>query len=125
MHRADEAEVVRLLREHRQVLAEVQAGHRGRDRPKLPAHSFGSLGLHVPEVLVCGSPFEEEEDHRLRLRFALRLSTKQPGQAEAKQPRPTDVEQVAPTQAVAKAPSSCRDAEHCPRTPWLMNQEMI
>ena len=116
MHRAHERQVMRLLRQERQVLAEREPGHGRRDRPELAANPLGRVGLHVPEVLVRRPPLQEEEDQRLRLRPRIHPGPEQPRQAEPEQPRPSHAQDVATADAVTQSPTSGRDSQHGPVT---------
>ena len=112
--RADQRQVMRLLGEHRQVLAKREPRHRRRDRPELAPDANRGIGLHVPEVLMRRSPLEDKQDHRLRPHPPLRPRLEQAGQrqTQAEQPGRADPQHVAPVQAVAES-SLCRgDAEH-------------
>ena len=50
--RADDGQVMGLLGQVRQVLAQLDAGRRGGDGPKQAAILGGRVGLHVPGVDV-------------------------------------------------------------------------
>ena len=122
--RADQRQVVRLLREHRQVLAEQEPRHRRRDRPELAPDAERGVGLHIPEVLMRGAPLEDEQDHRLGPHPPLRPRLEQAaaGSAQPEQARRADPQHVAPAQAVAEPPLFRGDPEHGWERPGLETQ---
>ena len=65
-HRPHDRQPVRLLRQQREVLADRDARHARRDRPKRPRISVGSVGLRVPGVELARPAPHEDQDARLR-----------------------------------------------------------
>ena len=65
--RIDHRQMMRFLREQRQVLAKSHTWRGRLDRLKHPPILDRRIGLHVPSVDVRRPAAEEEEDGRLRL----------------------------------------------------------
>ena len=61
-HRPHEAQLVHLLGEPRQVLANLNARDAGGDRPKLAANLGRCLRFHVPQVDLTRAAEQEQED---------------------------------------------------------------
>ena len=112
--RPDERQVVGLLRQHRQVLAELAARHGRLDRLELAADLRGGVGLHVPGVLVRRAPFQEHQDHRLDLRPARcrRLPARsRPGRLSPSRPAPP-TRRTSRRRGRRRVAVSRRDAQH-------------
>ena len=62
MHAAHDREFVRDPRTTRQMLAELQPWHTGRDRLEVTANLGGSIGLQVPGIQVARPAIQEEHD---------------------------------------------------------------
>ncbi len=60
---ADESIFVAAGREHRQVLADLDAGGARRDRLELAADGVGRIGLEVEAVELREAAGEKDEDH--------------------------------------------------------------
>ena len=63
---ADDGEFIGLLREHRQRIAEANAGQRGRDSAELTANLGGSVGLGVECVDVRRAALHPHKDAAFR-----------------------------------------------------------
>ena len=103
MQRADDGELVHHLGKTRQVLANLDPGHVGRDRVEFAPDPGGSLGLEIEHVLVRRAADQVDEDHRFgRGPFALGgLGGQQAGQAQPGS-QATDLEEVAARQSVTE-----------------------
>ena len=65
LHRAQQADLVHLAGQPRQVLANLDARHAGGDRLELAANFGRRLGLHIPEVDMAGPAEQKDEDARI------------------------------------------------------------
>ena len=104
-HRADERQLVGLLRNARQPVADLDARYRGGDRPKQTANAAGGLGLEVPHILLRRPAPQEQKETRFRPLLATwswgalsrsgcgALGRKQPGQRQRPQPGLPETEQ--------------------------------
>ena len=87
-----------LLRELRHVIADLDARRTRSDRLELTAEFAGSVGLHVPHILLRRSAVEKDEEARLGSAASKPLSrggTQHIGKSDAEQPQRTNLEQVA------------------------------
>ncbi len=97
-HGADQCQPMTALGEARQMLADPQTRHGGRDRPKLAAELGRGLGLHVPGILLCGAAPHEEHNTRLGSpRRSVRAGApfQQPRQAQAEQAQRSGLKELA------------------------------
>jgi len=85
-----------VCRQLRQVLAELNAGHAGRNGLELAANAVGRGRLHVPHVEVAGTAIQEDQHARVGPRcWAGFFGGQELGQRQAHQPQPADLQQVA------------------------------
>ena len=66
-NRVDDGQVMRLLCQQRQMLAQPHTWRRGADGSKRSAILCRGVRLHIPGVEVRSTATEKEEDHRLGL----------------------------------------------------------
>jgi hypothetical protein len=104
---AQDGEPVGTTGQPRQVLAHLDAGHVGVDRPELAAKLRGRVRLHVERIHVRRAAAEEDEDRRGRPRPANLLRLRGPQVTGERQPRAegADAHEVAPRDAVAETVS--------------------
>src|SRR5207302_5709274 len=89
------AEPVGLLRDPREVLADMEPGDGRRDGLELAAVDVGGVGLEVPGVLLRRAAPHEEHDARLRLLRPLRGGAEDVREAEAEQAQRAGAEELA------------------------------
>ena len=107
MDRADDGVAVGHLGHEREVLADLDAGDVGLDRPERAADRVGGVGLEVPGVELAGAADQEEQDAVDVRRTAAGLDLlglQQIGQRQAHGPgrEGPDAQEIAPRQTIAK-----------------------
>jgi hypothetical protein len=112
---ADDGVAMGLLREQRQVFADLETRHRGRDRFELAAYLGRRVELEVEGVLMRRPARQVDHDHRLvpgvQSRGGLgaeQLRQRQPAHAER-----ADAQEVPARKPVAKAARRSGYGEHC------------
>ena len=115
---ANDAELVSLLGEERQMLGDADAGQRGRNRSEFAANLCGCIRFGIERVVMARAALHPKQDAAFRFfcscsrRGSQVLQTQEPWQREAERRQSADTNELAPRNIAAIGRDSGDEIKH-------------